>query len=59
MFVASRATFRMKPPTIIVPSAISEIVDKLFKLYRTMDQTELKLNLVSLNVGKASLPLLT
>ncbi|XP_078428894.1 nuclear ribonuclease Z-like [Wolffia australiana] len=52
MFVASRATYRMKPPFIFVPSAIREIVERLFELYRAMDQTELKHNLVSLNVGE-------
>ncbi|CAA6671704.1 unnamed protein product [Spirodela intermedia] len=52
MYVASRAMFRMKPPTIFVPSSIRDIVEKLFEVYRAMDQTELKHNLVSLNVGE-------
>ncbi|XP_052174577.1 tRNase Z TRZ1 [Diospyros lotus] len=51
MYVATRGLYRMAPPTIIVPSAIKENVEKLFEVHRAMDQSELKHNLVGLNVG--------
>lgn len=51
MYVATRGLFSMKPPTIIVPKAIKEDVEKLFDVHRAMDQSELKNNLVGLDVG--------
>lgn len=52
MFVATHGLYSMKPPTIIVPVAIKENVEKLFEVHRAMDQSELKHNLIGLNVGK-------
>lgn len=51
MYVATRGLYGMKPPTIFVPVSIKEHVDKLFEVHRAMDQSELKHNLVALNVG--------
>lgn len=51
MYVATRGLFSMKPPTIFVPKAIKEEVEKLFDVHRAMDQSELKHNLVGLDVG--------
>lgn len=52
MYVATRGLYSMRPPTIIVPVAIKENVEKLFEVHRAMDQSELKHNLIGLNVGK-------
>lgn len=52
MYVATRGLYSMKPPTIFVPSSIKETVEKLFEVHRTMDQSELKHNLIGLNVGE-------
>ncbi|XP_020270216.1 nuclear ribonuclease Z isoform X2 [Asparagus officinalis] len=52
MYVATRGLYSMKPPTIFVPISIKEIVEKLFEVHRAMDQSELKHNLVGLNVGE-------
>ncbi|MQL79198.1 hypothetical protein Taro_011634 [Colocasia esculenta] len=52
MYVATRGLYRMKPPTVFVPASIKENVGKLFEAHRAMDQSELKHNLVALNVGE-------
>lgn len=52
MFVATRGLYRMKPPTIFIPTCIKENVEKLFEAHRAMDQSELNHNLVGLNVGE-------
>ncbi|KAK8690671.1 hypothetical protein V6N13_074202 [Hibiscus sabdariffa] len=52
MYVATRGLYGMKPPTIIVPTCIKEDVEKLFEVHRKMDQSELKHNLVGLDVGE-------
>ncbi|XP_010678576.2 tRNase Z TRZ1 isoform X1 [Beta vulgaris subsp. vulgaris] len=52
MYVASRGLFSLKPPTIVVPKAIKEDVEKLFDVHRAMDKSELKHNLVALDVGE-------
>lgn len=52
MYVATRGLFSMKPPTIFVPKAIKEDVEKLFDVHRAIDQSELKHNLVGLDVGE-------
>lgn len=52
MYVATRGLYSMKPPTIFVPRSIKEHVEKLFEVHRAMDQSELKHNLIGLNVGK-------
>lgn len=51
MYVATRGLYRMAPPTIIVPTVIKECVEKLFEAHRAMDHSELKHNLIGLNVG--------
>ncbi|TYG40600.1 hypothetical protein ES288_D12G105800v1, partial [Gossypium darwinii] len=43
--------YGMRPPTIAVPTCIKEDVEKLFELHRKMDQSELKHNLIDLDVG--------
>ncbi|PON34681.1 Metallo-beta-lactamase [Parasponia andersonii] len=52
MYVATRGLYSMKPPTIFVPSCIKEDVGKLFEVHRKMDQSELKHNLIGLDVGE-------
>ncbi|PSS07886.1 Nuclear ribonuclease [Actinidia chinensis var. chinensis] len=52
MYVATRGLYRMAPPTIVVPAAIKENVEKLFEAHRAMDHSELKHNLIGLNVGE-------
>ncbi|TXG64000.1 hypothetical protein EZV62_010994 [Acer yangbiense] len=52
MYVATRGLYRMKPPTIIVPTSIKEDVEKLFEVHRKMDQSKLKHILVGLDVGE-------
>ncbi|XP_021761668.1 nuclear ribonuclease Z-like [Chenopodium quinoa] len=52
MYVATRGLFSMKPPTIFVPKAIKEDVERLFDVHRAMDQSELKNNLVGIDVGE-------
>ncbi|XP_054808129.1 nuclear ribonuclease Z isoform X2 [Prosopis cineraria] len=52
MYVATRGLYRMKPPTIIVPSSVKEDVEKLFEVHRKLDHSELKHNLVGLDIGE-------
>ncbi|KAF5734710.1 nuclear ribonuclease Z [Tripterygium wilfordii] len=52
MYVATRGLYRMKPPTIFVPTAIKEDVEKLFEVHRKMDGSELNHNLVGLDWGE-------
>ncbi|XP_004299394.1 PREDICTED: nuclear ribonuclease Z [Fragaria vesca subsp. vesca] len=52
MYVATRGLYRMKPPTIIVPKCIKEVVEELFEVHRKMDQSELKHNLIGLDAGE-------
>ncbi|GAU14855.1 hypothetical protein TSUD_50670, partial [Trifolium subterraneum] len=52
MYVATRGLYRMKPPTIIVPISVKEDVEKLFEIYRKLDKSELRHNLVGLDVGQ-------
>ncbi|XVF09128.1 hypothetical protein REPUB_Repub07fG0064500 [Reevesia pubescens] len=52
MYVATRGLYGMKPPTIIVPTSIKEDVEKLFEVHRKMDQSELKHNLIGMDVGE-------
>ncbi|KAA8540931.1 hypothetical protein F0562_024931 [Nyssa sinensis] len=52
MYVATRGLYRMKPPTIIVPAAIKENVEKLFEVHRAIDHSELAHKLIGLNVGE-------
>ncbi|KAK3035667.1 hypothetical protein RJ639_032539, partial [Escallonia herrerae] len=52
MYVATRGLYKMMPPTIIVPKSIKGNVEKLFDAHREMDQSELKHNLIALDVGE-------
>ncbi|GAB2291166.1 tRNA 3' processing endoribonuclease [Dionaea muscipula] len=52
MYVATRGLFSMKPPTVVVPKVIKEHVEKLFEVHRAIDKSELKLNLIGLDVGE-------
>ena len=52
MYVATRGLYRMKPPTIIVPASVKENVERLFEVHRKLDHSDLKHNLVGLDVGK-------
>ncbi|KAM5570688.1 tRNase Z TRZ1 [Rosa sericea] len=52
MYVATRGLYSMKPPTIIVPKCIKEVVKELFEVHRKMDQSELKHNLIGLDAGE-------
>lgn len=51
MYVATRGLYKMKPPTVIVPSCIKGTVAKLFDVYRELDGSELKHELIGLDVG--------
>lgn len=51
MYVATRGLYKMKPPTIIVPTSIKECVESLFEVHRKLDSSELKHNLVGLDIG--------
>ncbi|CAF1696158.1 unnamed protein product [Brassica napus] len=52
MYVATRGLYKMKPPTIIVPTSIKECVESLFEVHRKLDSSELKHNLVGLGIGE-------
>ncbi|KAG9445298.1 hypothetical protein H6P81_016638 [Aristolochia fimbriata] len=52
MYVATRALYGLKPPTVFVPPCIKEDVENLFEIHRRMGDTELNLNLVALDVGE-------
>ncbi|KAJ7964918.1 Nuclear ribonuclease Z [Quillaja saponaria] len=52
MYVATRGLYKMKPPTIVIPTCIKEDVEKLFEVHRKMDHSELKHNLIGLDVGE-------
>ncbi|XP_031252339.1 tRNase Z TRZ1 isoform X1 [Pistacia vera] len=52
MYVATRGLYRMKPPTIIVPTCVKENVEELFNVHRRMDHSELNHNLIGLDVGE-------
>lgn len=52
MYVATRGLYSMKPPTIFVPPSIKESAEKLLEVHREMDQSELKCNIIGLNVGE-------
>lgn len=52
MYVATRGLYSMRPPTIFVPVSVRENVEKLFEVHRAMDQSELKHNLIALDIGE-------
>lgn len=56
MYVATRGLYKMKPPTIIVPTSIKECVESLFEVHRKLDSSELKHNLVGLDIGNGYNP---
>ena len=51
MYVATRGLYKMKPPVVIVPKCIKKTVEKLFEVYRELDGSELKHELIALDVG--------
>lgn len=51
MYIATRALYNLKPPTVFVPPCIKEDVEKLLDIHRNMSQVELNLELVALDVG--------
>lgn len=57
MYVATRGLYKMKPPTIIVPTSIKECVESLFEVHRKLDSSELKHDLVGLDIGNGTTPL--
>jgi len=57
MYVSTRGLYCMKPPTIIVPISVKEDAEKLFEIHRKMDQSELKHNLIGLDVGNYTVKL--
>lgn len=59
MYVATRGLYRMKPPTIIIPKCIKEDVEQLFEVHRRMDQSELKHNLIGLDIGNGQSSILS
>ncbi|KAM7265422.1 hypothetical protein ACFE04_003105 [Oxalis oulophora] len=52
MYVASRALYSMKPPTVFVPPSIKEDVEKLLEIHRTLGQVELNVDVVPLAIGE-------
>ncbi|KAJ6970325.1 tRNase Z TRZ1 [Populus alba x Populus x berolinensis] len=52
MYVATRGLYRMKPPTVVVPTCIKETVEQLFEVHRRLDGSELKHHLIALDVGQ-------
>ncbi|XP_050221001.1 tRNase Z TRZ1 [Mercurialis annua] len=52
MYVATRGLYRMKPPTVIVPTSIKETVEELLQVHRKLDGSELNVNLIGLDVGE-------
>lgn len=56
MYVATRGLYRMKPPTVVVPTCIKETVEQLFEVHRRLDGSELKHHLIALDVGNVLCP---
>ncbi|KAG5551657.1 hypothetical protein RHGRI_009918 [Rhododendron griersonianum] len=52
MYIATRALYNLKPPTVFVPPCIKDDVEKLLDIHRNMSQVELNLELVALDVGE-------
>lgn len=52
MYVRSRGLRDMKPPTIIVPTPIKMLVEEFLDVSRKLDQSDLKYNLIGLDVGE-------
>lgn len=50
-YVATRGLYRMKPPTIVVPKCLVATVEKLFEVHRELDGSELRHQLIGLDVG--------
>lgn len=51
-YVATRGLYKMEPPTIILPKSILNDVENLLEVHRRLDQSELKCNLIGLDVGE-------
>ncbi|KAJ3692025.1 hypothetical protein LUZ60_012375 [Juncus effusus] len=51
-YVEEREKCQMKPPTIFIPNCLKENVERLFEVDRDIKQTELKHNLIVLNIGE-------
>ncbi|KAE8649467.1 hypothetical protein Csa_018895 [Cucumis sativus] len=52
LYVATRGLYKMGPPTIIVPKSIKNDVENLLEVHRRLDQSELRCNLIGLEVGE-------
>lgn len=52
LYVATRGLYKMEPPTIIVPKSIKNDVENLLEVHRRLDQSELRCNLIGLEVGE-------
>lgn len=52
MYVATRALYSLKPPTVFVPPCIKEDIERLFDIHRSMGQVELNFDLVALDIGE-------
>lgn len=52
MYVATRALYSMKPPTVFVPPCIKDDVEKLFNVHRSLTHDELKVDLIPLDIGE-------
>ena len=50
--MATRGLFRLRPPTVFVPACLRGLVERLFEVHRAIDRSELKHNLVPLEVGE-------
>ncbi|KAL0543781.1 hypothetical protein IC582_018886 [Cucumis melo] len=52
LYVATRGLYKMRPPTIVVPKSIKNDVENLLEVHRRLDQSELRCNLIGLEVGE-------
>ncbi|XP_071722713.1 tRNase Z TRZ2, chloroplastic [Rutidosis leptorrhynchoides] len=51
MYVASRALYSLKPPTVFVPPIIKDDVENLLEIHRKMGNVELNVDVVPLEIG--------
>jgi hypothetical protein len=54
MYIATRALYNLKPPTVFVPLCIKDDVEELLQVHRRMSQIELNVDLVALDLGMNS-----
>ncbi|XP_022133332.1 tRNase Z TRZ1 [Momordica charantia] len=52
LYVATRGLYNMEPPTIILPKSIKTDVENLLEVHRRLDHSELRCNLIGLDVGE-------